>query len=52
MPLRFSDFPGQRPLEAVALGESNRDILSSYLGYSSAEIDNLYDVDVIKTDGK
>ncbi|MBV1932378.1 MAG: CoA transferase [Porticoccaceae bacterium] len=52
MPLRFSDFPDELPLEAVALGESNREILSSYLGYSSADVDGLYEADVIKTEGK
>lgn len=52
MPLRFSDFPDELPLEAVALGESNREILSSYLGYSSADIDRLYEAGVIKTEGK
>lgn len=52
MPLRFSDFPDELPLEAVALGESNREILSSYLGYSGADIDRLYEAGVIKTEGK
>lgn len=52
MPLRFSDFPEELPLEAVALGESNREILSSYLGYSGADIDRLYEAGVIKTEGK
>jgi crotonobetainyl-CoA:carnitine CoA-transferase CaiB-like acyl-CoA transferase len=52
MPLRFSDFPDELPLEAVALGESNREILSGYLGYSDADIDGLYEAEVIKTEGK
>jgi crotonobetainyl-CoA:carnitine CoA-transferase CaiB-like acyl-CoA transferase len=52
MPLRFSDFPDELPLEAVALGESNREILSGYLGYSNADIDRLYEADVIKTEGR
>lgn len=52
MPLRFSDFPDELPLEAVALGESNREILTNYLGYSSADIDRLYEAGVIKTEGK
>tara|TARA_R110000787_G_scaffold75748_1_gene167505 strand:+ start:2770 stop:3978 length:1209 start_codon:yes stop_codon:yes gene_type:complete len=52
MPLRFSDFPDELLLEAVALGESNREILTNYLGYSSADIDRLYEAGVIKTEGK
>ena len=52
MPLRFSDFPDELPLEAVELGGSNREILSGYLGYSSTDIDRLYEANVIKTEGK
>ncbi len=48
MPLRFSDFPDELPLQAVMLGENNREILSSYLGYSEARIDELYEAGVIK----
>lgn len=40
-PLRFSAFPETLELEAPFLGEHNRRILSSYLGYSDAEIERL-----------
>jgi len=51
MPLRFSEFPDDLPLEAACLGEHNREILSDYLGYSEADIDRLYDANIIKTEG-
>ena len=50
MPLRFSEFPEELPLQAVSLGENNREILSSHLGYSDHVIDGLYKADVIKTE--
>ena len=50
MPLRFSDFPDELPLEAVWLGENNREILSSYLGYTDKKIDDLYQASIIKTE--
>lgn len=37
-PLRFSAFPDELELEAPMLGEHNRHILSSYLGYSDERI--------------
>jgi len=40
-PLRFSAFPETLELEAPFLGEHNRRILSSYLGYSDEEIERL-----------
>jgi crotonobetainyl-CoA:carnitine CoA-transferase CaiB-like acyl-CoA transferase len=40
-PLRFSAFPQTLELEAPFLGEHNRRILSSYLGYSADQITKL-----------
>ncbi|RLA49927.1 MAG: hypothetical protein DRR42_14490 [Gammaproteobacteria bacterium] len=50
MPLRFSDFPDELPLDAVWLGENNREILSTYLGYSDKKIDGLYQAGIVKTE--
>ena len=50
MPLRFSDFPDELPLDAVWLGENNREILSTHLGYSDKKIDGLYDAGILKTE--
>ena len=41
LPLRFSEFPGELPLEAPLMGEHNRQVLSECLGLSEAEIDEL-----------
>ncbi|MBI4694907.1 MAG: CoA transferase [Gammaproteobacteria bacterium] len=41
MPLRFSGFPNNIPLDAAYLGEHNAEILSSVLGYSAERIDTL-----------
>ncbi|HEX4210891.1 MAG TPA: CoA transferase, partial [Candidatus Binataceae bacterium] len=41
VPMRFSAFPQSLELEAPMLGEHNRHVLSSYLGYSSEEIERL-----------
>jgi crotonobetainyl-CoA:carnitine CoA-transferase CaiB-like acyl-CoA transferase len=41
VPLRFSEFPGELPLEAPFLGEHNAEVLQSYLGYSPARIREL-----------
>jgi formyl-CoA transferase len=40
-PLRFSAFPGFLPLTAPTLGQHNREILDSYLGYSPGRIASL-----------
>jgi crotonobetainyl-CoA:carnitine CoA-transferase CaiB-like acyl-CoA transferase len=40
-PLRFSAFPGFLPLTAPTLGQHNREILESYLGYSPKRIASL-----------
>lgn len=47
MPLRFSDFPHNIPLSASHLGEHNADILRDMLGYSKADIDALYENEVL-----
>jgi CoA:oxalate CoA-transferase len=39
-PLRFSEY-GELALEAPTLGEHNEEILSGYLGYSTAQIEKL-----------
>jgi crotonobetainyl-CoA:carnitine CoA-transferase CaiB-like acyl-CoA transferase len=41
VPMRFSAFPESLPLEAPFLGEHNGHILSSWLGYSHAQIAQL-----------
>jgi crotonobetainyl-CoA:carnitine CoA-transferase CaiB-like acyl-CoA transferase len=41
MPLRFSKFPKDLPLEAATLGQHNREILHDILGRSDKEIDEL-----------
>ena len=47
MPLRFSDYPHNIPLETAHLGEHNSDVLNGILGYSDEEIQNLYDTGVL-----
>jgi crotonobetainyl-CoA:carnitine CoA-transferase CaiB-like acyl-CoA transferase len=41
LPLRFSAFPGELPVETPFLGEHNREVLQQSLGLSGAEIDEL-----------
>ncbi|MBI2799654.1 MAG: CoA transferase [Gammaproteobacteria bacterium] len=41
MPLRFSGFPHNIPLEAVHLGQNNAEVLSSMLGFSAEKIATL-----------
>lgn len=40
-PLRFSEFPGELPLEAPFLGEHNLEVLGKYLGYSASRVKDL-----------
>ena len=47
MPLRFSDYPHNIPLETAHLGEHNSDVLNGILGYSDEKIQNLYDTGVL-----
>jgi crotonobetainyl-CoA:carnitine CoA-transferase CaiB-like acyl-CoA transferase len=41
MPLRFSDFPYNIPLDASHLGENNAEVLSTLLGYPADKIEAL-----------
>jgi crotonobetainyl-CoA:carnitine CoA-transferase CaiB-like acyl-CoA transferase len=41
MPLRFSGFPHNVPLEAASLGASNDEVLAEVLGYSADKIAGL-----------
>jgi crotonobetainyl-CoA:carnitine CoA-transferase CaiB-like acyl-CoA transferase len=47
MPLRFSDYPHNIPLETAHLGEHNSDVLNGMLGYSDEKIQDLYDTGVL-----
>jgi crotonobetainyl-CoA:carnitine CoA-transferase CaiB-like acyl-CoA transferase len=48
-PLRFSSFPNRLDLEAPFLGEHNRRILSSYLGYSPERVARLEQEGVLRS---
>jgi crotonobetainyl-CoA:carnitine CoA-transferase CaiB-like acyl-CoA transferase len=48
-PLRFSSFPARLELDAPLLGEHNRRILSSYLGYASERISQLESEGVLRS---
>jgi crotonobetainyl-CoA:carnitine CoA-transferase CaiB-like acyl-CoA transferase len=48
-PLRFSAFPERLDLEAPFLGEHNRQILSSYLGYSPDRVSRLEQEGVLRS---
>jgi crotonobetainyl-CoA:carnitine CoA-transferase CaiB-like acyl-CoA transferase len=41
VPLKFSRFPEELPLQAPFLGEHNAEILTNYLGYSAERVDQL-----------
>jgi crotonobetainyl-CoA:carnitine CoA-transferase CaiB-like acyl-CoA transferase len=47
-PLRFSEFPEPRDLEAPTLGQHNSEILGNYLGYSVERIRELEQTGVIR----
>lgn len=47
LPLRFSEFPGELPLDAPFMGEHNRQVLSECLGLSKGEIDELEQAGVL-----
>ena len=47
MPLRFSDYPHNIPLETAHLGEHNSEVLKGMLGYSAEQIQSLYDAGVL-----
>ena len=41
MPLKFSRFPQDLPLQAATLGQHNQEILTTYLGRSPEEVQRL-----------
>jgi crotonobetainyl-CoA:carnitine CoA-transferase CaiB-like acyl-CoA transferase len=41
MPLKFSRFPDDLPLEAATLGQHNEEIVTRYLGRSAADVQEL-----------
>ena len=49
MPLKFSAFPDDLPLEAPTLGQHNAEILREWLGLGEAEIDALRAAAVLQT---
>jgi len=50
MPLRFSEFPEELPLQAPLLGEHNEEILRSYLAYTPEQVQQLENEGVLKRD--
>lgn len=50
MPLRFSEFPEELPLQAPLLGEHNAEILRNYLSYTPEQIQQLESEGVLKRD--
>ena len=48
MPLRFSEFPDELPLEASFLGEHNEEILRTYLSYTPEQVHALEREGVLK----
>jgi CoA:oxalate CoA-transferase len=47
MPLKFSEFPEDLPLQAATLGQHNREVLCELLGRSDEEIDELREAKVL-----
>jgi crotonobetainyl-CoA:carnitine CoA-transferase CaiB-like acyl-CoA transferase len=47
MPLKFSEFPQDLPLQAATLGQHNREVLRDLLGRSDDEIRTLRDANVL-----
>ena len=50
MPLRFSGFEHNRPLEAAYLGEHNHEVLQQLLGMDAARIASLEAAGVLYAD--
>jgi len=48
MPLKFSEFPNELPLQAPFLGEHNEEILHTYLAYTPEQIRTLENEGVLK----
>ena len=47
MPLKFSEFPDDLPLQAATLGQHNREVLRDLLGHSDEEIRALREANVL-----
>jgi len=47
MPLKFSEFPEDLPLQAATLGQHNREVLHDLLGRSDEEIRALREANVL-----
>lgn len=47
MPLKFSRFPKDLPLEAATLGQHNEEVLTTYLGRSAADVQRLREAGVV-----
>jgi crotonobetainyl-CoA:carnitine CoA-transferase CaiB-like acyl-CoA transferase len=47
MPLKFSRFPADLPLEAATLGQHNEEIVTKYLGRSAAQVQGLREAGVL-----
>jgi crotonobetainyl-CoA:carnitine CoA-transferase CaiB-like acyl-CoA transferase len=50
MPLRFSQFPDELPLQAPFLGEHNEEILTTHLSYTEDQVRQLRNEGVLKQD--
>lgn len=50
MPLRFSQFPDELPLQAPFLGEHNEEILTTHLSYTADQVRQLQNEGVLKQD--
>lgn len=50
MPLRFSEFPDDLPLQAPFLGEHNEEILTTRLSYTAEQVRELQSAGVLKQD--
>ncbi len=50
MPLRFSEFPDDLPLQAPFLGEHNEEILTTRLSYTAEQVRELQNAGILKQD--
>ena len=48
MPLKFSEFPNELPLETPSLGEHNEEILATYLSYTPEQVRALESEGILK----
>jgi crotonobetainyl-CoA:carnitine CoA-transferase CaiB-like acyl-CoA transferase len=51
-PLKFSAFPEELPLQAPTLGQHNEEVLTSYLGRSVEEVEQLREAGVLVEDNR